>query len=256
MGSRVSNTIRTTRATDLSASRGTKVAMAVLLVEDNPRLSAALARGMKECGFQVQVERTGRGALDRLEKHGADAVILDLGLPDIDGIEVLTTARGRGVLAPVLVLTARDAVTSRVGALESGADDYLIKPFAFEEMVARVRALVRRASAPRWAPLRFGDLQLDIERRVVLVGTQSVTLSPREHTLLHYLMRRRTEVSSRREILAEVFGYEFDPGTNVVEVHVAHLRRKLAGSNSRIETVRGAGYRLREAVEDENGGSS
>jgi DNA-binding response OmpR family regulator len=183
-------------------------------------------------------------------------MILDLGLPDIDGVELLRTAREQGVIAPVLVLTARDAVSSRVHALENGADDYLIKPFAFEELVARLRALLRRAGAPRWAPVRFGDLQLDITGRAVHVGALRVALSPREHALLHHLMRRRNDVSSRREILSEVFGYEFDPGTNVIEVHIAHLRRKLAGSTSRIETVRGTGYRLRAAGEDDDGGSA
>ena len=220
----------------------------VLLVEDDARLSRTLARGIDECGFSVTVEATGRGALDRLGRYGADAVVLDLGLPDIDGMEVLRTARDRGVVAPVLVVTGRSAVESRVAALDSGADDYLVKPFAFPELVSRLRALLRRA-APRRPPLRFGDLKLEPERLSVSVGAHAVALSPREHAILHYLVRRGCNVSSRRDILSEVFGYNFDPGTNVIEVHIAHLRRKLAGGDTRIETVRGAGYRLCAGVE-------
>ena len=220
--------------------------MSVLLVEDNARLRASLVRGMEECGFVVEVEETGHGALQRLSRNDADAVILDLGLPDIDGLDVLVTARERGLLVPVLVLTARDAIESRVIALDRGADDYLVKPFAFEELIARLRALVRRAAAPRWAPLAFGELRIEPNSPLVQIGKRSVALSPREHALLHYLVRRGSDVSSRREIFSEVFGYEFDPGTNVIEVHIAHLRRKLAGARTRIETVRGAGYRLRD----------
>ena len=220
--------------------------MSVLLVEDNARLRASLVRGMEECGFVVEVEETGHGALQRLSRNDADAVILDLGLPDIDGLDVLVTARERGLLVPVLVLTARDAIESRVIALDRGADDYLVKPFAFEELIARLRALVRRAAAPRWAPLAFGELRIEPNSPLVQIGKRSVALSPREHALLHYLVRRGSDVSSRREIFSEVFGYEFDPGTNVIEVHIAHLRRKLAGARTRIETVRGVGYRLRD----------
>jgi DNA-binding response OmpR family regulator len=228
--------------------------VSVLLVEDNARLRASLVRGMEECGFVVEVEETGQGALERLSKNDSDAVILDLGLPDVDGLDVLVTARERGLLVPVLVLTARDAIESRVTALDRGADDYLVKPFAFEELVARLRALVRRAAAPRWAPLAFGDLRIEANSPVVQVGKRSVALSPREHALLHHLVRRGSDVSSRREIFTEVFGYDFDPGTNVIEVHIAHLRRKLAGARSRIETVRGAGYRLRDDPQAEHDG--
>jgi DNA-binding response OmpR family regulator len=220
--------------------------VSVLLIEDNARLRASLVRGMEECGFVVEVEETGHGALQRLSRNDADAVILDLGLPDIDGLDVLVTARERGLLVPVLVLTARDAIESRVTALDRGADDYLVKPFAFEELIARLRALVRRAAAPRWAPLAFGELRIEPNSPLVQIGKRSVALSPREHALLHYLVRRGSDVSSRREIFSEVFGYEFDPGTNVIEVHIAHLRRKLGGARTRIETVRGAGYRLRD----------
>jgi DNA-binding response OmpR family regulator len=220
----------------------------ILLVEDNARLAASLSKGLLESGFTVEVAPTGEAALDRLGRHDADAVILDLGLPDLDGLEVLSRARAAGVVAPVLVLTARDAVESRVDALNRGADDYLVKPFAFEELLARLRALARRAAAPRWAPLAYGDLRIDSEG--AFVAGRPVRLSPRERALLQHLLRRGGDVASRTEILAEVFGYDFDPGTNVIEVHVAHLRRKIAGARTRIETVRGTGYRLQLEGED------
>jgi len=219
--------------------------VSILLVEDNAKLAASLSKGMGESGFSVEWAPTGKVALERLEKNDADAVILDLGLPDIDGLEVLSRARASGVVAPVLVLTARDAVDSRVDALDRGADDYLVKPFAFEELLARLRALVRRASAPRWAPLTYGDVRMDPDGPSVVVAGAPVRLSPRERALLHHLLRRGGDVAPRKEIFSEVFGYDFDPGTNVIEVHVAHLRRKLAGARTRIETVRGIGYRLR-----------
>ena len=223
----------------------------MLLVEDNARLSATLVRGFEEQGFAVEVEATGHGALERLSKRGTDALILDLGLPDMDGLDVLVAARNEGLLVPVLILTARDAVDSRVAALDRGADDYLIKPFAFAELVARLRALVRRAAAPRWAPLALGDLRVEVGTPVVYVGSRAVSLSPRAPALRQHVLRRGGDSASRREILAEGVGDDFDPGTNAIEVHIAHLRRKLSGARARIETIRGAGYRLRVAGDDE-----
>jgi two-component system OmpR family response regulator len=224
--------------------------VSILLVEDNARLAEPLARGIEEHGFEVYVVHTGRAAIARLSENDCDAVILDLGLPDIDGLELLRTARQTGMQAPVLVLTARDTVHARAAALDRGADDYLIKPFAFIELVARLRALVRRESVPPWAPIVFGDLHLELESPIVHVGERAVALSPREHALLHHLVRCSPGIVSRRRLLADVFEYAFDPGTNLVEVHVANLRRKLeqAGARSRIETVRGAGYTLRDDI--------
>jgi DNA-binding response OmpR family regulator len=236
--------------------RDTKGRVCVLLVEDNEGLCSSLVRGIRESGFEVDVARTGGSAVERLHRNDCDAVILDLGLPDIDGLEVLTTVRASGVVAPILVLTARDAVGARVAALDRGADDYLIKPFAFDELIARLRALLRRASAPRWGPLAFGDLRVDAQNPIVWVGPRTVALSPREQAILYRLVRHGRDITSRREILAEVFGYDFDPGTNVVEVHIAHLRRKLEGASASIETVRGAGYRLRLASEQDHAGSA
>jgi two-component system response regulator TctD len=218
--------------------------MATLLVEDNARLGATLRRGFIEAGITIELVATGREALDRLERNDSDAVILDLGLPDMDGLDVLVAARRCGVVAPILVLTARDAVEARIIALDRGADDYLIKPFVFEELSARLRALLRRAAAPRWAGSRFGDVELERGSFMAKVADKSVLLSPREYALLSLLVRRGGDTCSRREMLLEVFGYDFNPGTNSIEVHIAHLRRKLEGASAEIETVRGIGYRM------------
>jgi DNA-binding response OmpR family regulator len=221
--------------------------MAVLVVEDNPRLARTLAKGLGEEGFDIETVGLARAAEDRLMRGGIDLAILDLGLPDADGLEIVATARRTGLSVPILVLTARDAVASRVQALELGADDYLVKPFAFAELVARVRALMRRASAPRWAPLVCGDLSLGADGRGVTIAGASVSLTPKEQAILALLLRRRGEVVTRSDILVEIFGYHFDPGTNLIDVHVGHLRRKIEASASvRIETVRGRGYRLDE----------
>jgi DNA-binding response OmpR family regulator len=218
--------------------------MQMLLVEDNESLCATIARGFRERAVDVEAVTTGGTAIQHLSRHVCDAVVLDLGLPDRDGYEVLRTARSMGVLAPVLVLSARASVTERVRALDAGADDYLVKPFEFVELVARVHALVRRAAAPRWAPQCFGDLRVPIEKTEAHVGERTVALSPREHALLQYLVRQRGEVASRSMILSHVFGHSFDPGTNIIDVHVAHLRRKLRGTDIHVETVRGLGFRL------------
>ncbi len=217
--------------------------MRTLLVEDNRRLAGALEQGLAEDGFEVEVLGTGEAALGRLTRGDVDLVVLDLGLPDVDGLEVIARLRRGGARCPVLVLTARDAVAARVAALDAGADDYLVKPFAFEELVARLRALSRRATGPRWAPLAGGGVVLDDELGL-RAGDRRVVLSPREHALVGYLLRRRGEVVPRADILREVFGYASDPGTNAIDVHLAHVRRKLAGMPLSIETIRGVGLRL------------
>lgn len=223
--------------------RGYAQRVHVLLVEDNPRLAASLSTGLTEEGFAVDAVDTGVAALARAGRLDIDVIILDLGLPDLDGTEVLARLRAGGARCPVLVLTARDAVASRVAALDAGADDYLVKPFAFDELVARLRALARRATGPRWAPLVGGAIALDDELGV-RAGDRRVVLSPREHALVAYLLRRRGEVVARADLLRDVFGYDHDPGTNVVDVHLAHVRRKLAGMPVAVTTIRGAGFRL------------
>ena len=217
--------------------------MHIVLVEDNHQLAGTIRDGLAEDGYTVDVLDTAAKAIARGMRRDLDLMILDLGLPDRDGLDVLKELRGSRINVPVLVLTARDAIDSRVAALEAGADDYLVKPFAFAELVARIGALTRRAGGPRWAP--SNDVPL-VMRDDLVVESQgkSVSLSPREYALLGTLVRRRGEVVTRAEILREAFGYEFDPGTNVIDVHLTHLRKKLTGFPITIETVRGAGIRL------------
>ena len=215
----------------------------VVLVEDNPQLAGSIAEGLGEDGYEVEIVDTAAKAIARGNRRDLDVMVLDLGLPDRDGLDVLRELRAQRIHVPVLVLTARDAIESRVAALDSGADDYLVKPFAFAELVSRIGALTRRAGGPRWTP--SSDVPLTMrDDLVVEANGKSAALSPREYALLGTLVRRRGEVVTRAEILKEAFGYDFDPGTNVIDVHLTHLRKKLTGFPITIETVRGAGIRL------------
>ncbi|MDX2086860.1 MAG: response regulator transcription factor [Kofleriaceae bacterium] len=219
--------------------------MTVLVVEDEPRLAASLVRGLGEEGFASEAVGSASDALARAAGGGLRAIVLDLGLPDGDGQSVIAAVRQASDV-PILVLTARDAVDQRVLALDNGADDYLVKPFAFEELLARLRATLRRAEPTPVRRLRVGDLELVTGQPEVAIGDRRVLLSPRERALVELLVVRVGEVVSRKDILREAFGYDFDPGTNIVEVHIGHVRRKLAGARVQIETVRGFGYRARE----------
>ena len=217
--------------------------MRVLVVEDEQKVANALREGLEGEKYDVVVERTGEGAFFRVTTETFDVILLDLGLPGRSGLEILVALRERGLKTPVLVLTARDSVQDRVLGLDGGADDYLVKPFAFAELVARISALARRAAGPRWAPVTDVPLAMR-DDLVVESGGRTVSLSPREYALFGCLLRRRGEVVARAEILRDAFGYEFDPGTNVIDVHLNHLRKKLQGFPVSIETVRGAGIRL------------
>ena len=217
--------------------------MRLVLVEDNAQLAASIADGLGEDGYEVDVVDTAAKAIARGLRRDLDVMILDLGLPDRDGIEVLKELRAARIHVPILVLTARDAIEARVLALEAGADDYLVKPFAFAELIARIHALSRRAGGPRWVPASDVPLVMR-DDLVVEAGDKTASLSPREFALLGCLLRRPAEVVTRAEILREAFGYDFDPGTNVIDVHLTHLRKKLTGFPIAIETVRGAGIRL------------
>ena len=218
--------------------------MRVLVVEDDPGLAAVLARGLAESGFAVDRAADGTTALWLATENAYDTVVLDLGLPDVDGLAVLARMRAEGRWAPVLVLTARDTVSDRVRGLDGGADDYLLKPFAFPELLARVRALVRREPRERPAVLVVGDLSLDPATRRVRRADAEIPLTATEFALLECLMRYPGQVLSRPQIIERVWDMAWDKDSNVVDVYVGYLRAKVDRPFGRrsIRTVRGAGY--------------
>ena len=217
--------------------------MRVLLLEDDPETARTLGEGLRARGYEVAYACDVGSATRLLADEPIDAAILDLMVPGGSGLDVLSEIRGTSQATPVLILTARDAVEDRVGGLEQGADDYLVKPFAFVELLARLRALLRR-SAFRVEKLRVGQLEIDPVHQRVRVGERPVDLTRTEFDLLLRLVERRGEILGRRLLLQIVWGYRFDPGTNVVDVHVNRLRRKLEerGLEHWIRTVRGSGY--------------
>ncbi|RVX38307.1 two-component system OmpR family response regulator [Nonomuraea polychroma] len=224
--------------------------MRVLVVEDDPGMSRMLIRGLRREGYAVDAAGNGEDALWSVTENDYDAVVLDAMIPAPDGFEVCRRMRAAGRWAPVLMLTARNAVTDRVRGLDSGADDYLTKPFALSELYARLRALTRRDPHERPALLQVGDLSLDPVSRVVRRGEAAITLSPKEFALLQEFMRRPGEVLSRTHLIEHVWDFAYDGGSNVVDVYVRYLRDKVDRPFGRdnIQTVRGAGYRLDPAV--------
>jgi len=224
--------------------------MRVLVVEDEPKMAALLRRGLEDEGSAVDVVRDGEEALVRGAATEYDAIVLDVMLPGIDGFETCRRLREDGVWAPVLMLTARDAVADRVAGLDRGADDYLLKPFSFAELLARLRALARRGPVERATVLEVGDLRLDPATRQAWRGGTEISLSAKEFALLEVFMRRPGQVLSRFQLLEHAWDYEYENRSNVVDVYIRYLREKVDrpfGAES-IETVRGAGYRLREAT--------
>ena len=221
--------------------------MRILVVEDEKKMAVLIRRGLREEGFSVDVADRGEDALWRASATDYDAIVLDVMLPGIDGFETCRRLRGDGVWAPVLMLTARDAVEDRVAGLDGGADDYLVKPFSFAELLARLRALARRGPVDRPTVLGVGDLRLDPATRQVWRGETEIALSTKEFALLEAFMRRPGEVLSRFQLLEHAWDFGYENRSNVVDVYVRYLREKIDrpfGVNS-IETVRGAGYRLR-----------
>lgn len=214
----------------------------ILLAEDEPRIVAFLSRGLTANGFIVQVAEDGRTALHLARSGDCDLLVLDLGLPVLDGFAVLAELRQARSTLPVIVLTARSGIDDTVAGLEGGADDYLAKPFRFEELLARIRLRLQPDRNAESSVLRRGDLLLDQRTRRATVGGRLVDLTAREFALAETLLRHAGQVLSREQLLSRVWGYDYDPVSNVVDVYIRYLRRKLG--SERITTVRGAGYRL------------
>jgi two-component system OmpR family response regulator len=224
----------------------------VLVVEDERKMAGLLRRGLEEEGYAVDTAGDGQEALWLAAENTYDAVVLDVMLPDVDGFEVCRRLRDAGRWSPVLMLTARDAVPDRVSGLDAGADDYLTKPFSFTELLARLRALVRRGTTERPPVLRAGALTLDPATRRVARDDAPIELTAKEFALLEYFMRHRGEVLSRTRLIEHVWDFAYEGDSNVVDVYVRYLREKVDrpfGTDS-IETVRGAGYRLKEEPRD------
>lgn len=220
--------------------------MRILLAEDDPLLGDGLKAGLRQLGFQVDWVRDGVAADRELRSHDYAAAVLDLGLPRLDGMDVLAKVRAAGHTLPIIVLTARDAISERVRGLDLGADDYLLKPIDLQELGARLRAQIRRAHGQPQEQLRFQNLSLDAAARTVTLDGAPVTLSPREFDLLHTLMLSAGRVLSREQIEQQLYSWGQEVDSNAVEVHIHHLRKKLG--SQRIQTIRGVGYMLmREA---------
>jgi len=220
--------------------------MRILVIEDNPKMAAAIERGLRENGYAVDVAHTGFEGEDMASSGSYDLVLLDLMLPDRDGVDVCRMLRRRKVNTPVLMLTALSGTDDKVAGLDAGADDYLGKPFEFEELLARIRALLRRGEASEGRVLKYDDLELDLYTRKAKREELEFELSNREYTLLEYLMRNPNRVLSRSQIAEKVWDMNFEPGSNVIDVYVSALRKKIDRGFERplLHTVKGAGYRF------------
>lgn len=226
--------------------------MRVLVVEDEPGIAQFIRQGLSEAGYAVDVAHDGQEGLDYAVAAEYDVLVLDILLPKLDGLRVLRVLRDRGAKTPVLLLTAKDSVEDRVQGLDVGADDYLVKPFAFPELVARLRALLRRPPLQMDPILHLGDLTMDTARREVRRGGRLIELSPREFTLLEYLMRHPWQVLTRTQITEHVWNFDFFSDSNVVDVYIGYLRRKIDRGFARLllHTMRGVGYRLSDATDE------
>ena len=222
--------------------------MRVLLVEDEKALASIMKKGLEENGYSVDVAYDGEEGLFMAENYQADAVILDVMLPKLDGIAVLSKLRRKGIQTPVILLTAKDALTDKIKGLDAGADDYLTKPFEFTELLARVRSLVRRKSSVKEAVLRTADLVINTASHEVKRGGIMVKMSSREYAILEYMAYNKNKVLSRSDITAHVYDESFDKDSNIVDVYINYLRKKIDSGHSLklIVTVRGAGYMLKD----------
>ncbi|MCM1984465.1 response regulator transcription factor [Lyngbya confervoides] len=217
----------------------------ILVIEDEPRIASFVEKGLKSEGYAVTLSETAAEGINWATQLNFDLVILDLGLPDQDGLEVLQTLKGQGVKTPIIILTARDDIDDKVTGLELGADDYMTKPFSFKELLARIKVRLRISqSESHQSPstLRVGSVVLDLKSRKAKLGDEWIELPTREFTLAETFFRHPGQVLSRQQLLDQVWGYDYDPGSNIVDVYVGYLRKRLG--NNLIETVRGAGYRL------------
>jgi len=227
--------------------------MRILIVEDEAGVAGFVKQGLTEAGYGVDVARDGSEGLEYALAFEYDAVVLDIMLPKMNGLDVLREMREKGVKTPVLLLTARDRVDDRVHGLDVGADDYLVKPFAFPELLARIRALLRRPPLQTGNLLYMGDLEMDISQHEVRRAGRNIELSPREFSLLELLLRHPKQVLTRTQIVEHVWNFDFFSDTNVVDVYIGYLRRKIdrGRTPALIKTIRGVGYRISEDVEDE-----
>ncbi|HEU4453715.1 MAG TPA: response regulator transcription factor [Longimicrobium sp.] len=220
--------------------------MRILIVEDNPRIASFLQKGLREEGYVVETAADGDAGFQKATTQGFDAAVVDVMIPGRSGLEMVRDLRAAGVVLPVLLLTARDRIEDKVEGLDSGADDYLTKPFEFSELTARLRALLRRSSAGAPAILKVGDLEMDPATREVRRAGDPVELTPKEFSLLEFLLRNTDRPLSRATLMEHVWGIRFDPGTNIVDVCINSLRNKLQDRDRElIQTVRGVGYVVR-----------
>ncbi|MUG96382.1 response regulator [Scytonema sp. UIC 10036] len=218
----------------------------ILIAEDEPRIASFIEKGLRANGFVPSIATDSQETLQMVLGNNYDLLILDLGLPGQDGLEILEQIRGQGEQLPIIILTARDDINDKVAGLEGGADDYMTKPFRFEELLARVRVRLRNRQTPQnteEAVLQVGDVILDLRTRKAQVGDRIIELPNREFILAETFFRHPGQVLSREQLLDRVWGYDYDPGSNIVDVYVGYLRKKLG--SELIETVRGMGYRLR-----------
>lgn len=220
--------------------------MKLLVIEDEKKIANLINKGLREQGYSVDMLHDGSEGLERASSQPYDAIVLDIMLPGRDGLSVLRELRTRNIATPVMVLTARGTVNERVEGLNSGADDYMAKPFSMDELIARLRALMRRVTGETISLYKSGDLSINLVSREVLRGTRKISLTAREFRLLEYLMRAPDQVLTRTQIIERVWEYHFDPGTNLVDVYIQRLRRKVddGESHKMIQTIRGVGYSI------------
>lgn len=221
--------------------------MRILLVEDEPGVSRFIKKGLEEENYTVDLAENGEDGLDLAVTETYDLIILDIMLPKLDGFEVCAGARREGVTTPILMLTAKVSVKDKVRGLDGGADDYLTKPFSFEEFLARIRSLTRR-SAGAAPELSVGQITINLQSHRVFIGENEITLRPKEYAVLEYLLQNRGRIVTRTQIIDNVWGYDFDSNTNLVDVHIKSLRKKIAefSDQAYIHTKRGMGYMLEE----------